>query len=78
MRFVLTGIDEANRAINMEAPDKSCEITIDASGEAWTGKETDLEIVSTPNGATIYYYDADGGETYKNYLFSGEGAIVVE
>lgn len=74
MYFHLTEIDEGNRAIKLQAEDKSYEVCIDASDAAWTGKETDIEVVNVPNGATVYYTDDTGERTYKNYLFSPEGA----
>ena len=78
MRFYLTGIDEGKREIYMTSEeDKSLVITIDASEEAWSGSEMDVEILKTPNGATIYYTAADGSKTYKNYLFSEDGYEIV-
>lgn len=74
MYFYLTAIDEAKREICFSAEDKSFTVVIDAANEAWTGKETDLEVVKVPNGATVYYTDDTGERTYKNYLFSPEGA----
>ncbi|HAM14380.1 MAG TPA: hypothetical protein DCP91_00650 [Eggerthellaceae bacterium] len=77
MRFHLTGIDEGKRQIHMAADDKSMDVTIDAAGEAWTGKATDLEVLNAPNGATVYYIADDGTKSYKNYRFDAEGATVV-
>lgn len=74
MRFYLTGIDEEKHEICMSAEDKSCTVVIDASGEAWTGKGEDVEVLEVPSGATIYYRDADGNQTYKNYLLGPDGA----
>lgn len=74
MHFYLTGIDEAKHEIYMSAEDKSFEVTINAADEKWTGKETDIEVMPVPNGATVYYTDDNGERSYKNYLFSEEGA----
>ena len=78
MRFYLTGIDVDKREIYMTSQeDESLVVTIDASAEAWSGSEDDIEVLNAPNGATVYYTDVDGSRTYKNYLFSEEGAKIV-
>jgi len=77
MRYHLTGVDEEKRAINMAADDGSSTVTIDAADEAWSGKDTDLEILNAPNGATVYYIADDGTRTYKNYRFDADGVKAV-
>ena len=75
--YHLTGIDEGKREIYVANDDETITVTIDASQAAWTGKETDLEIIMAPNGATVYYYDENGAESYKNYQFGEDGAVEV-
>ncbi len=78
MRYHLTGIDEGKREIYMVADDdETLTVTIDASGEAWSGSEKDIEVLNAPNGATVYYIDDDGARTYKNYRFGPEGVEIV-
>lgn len=77
MRYHLTGIDEEKREIYMAADDESCNVTIDASEEAWTGKASDIEVLNASNGATVYYIADDGTKTFKNYRFGAEGVSVV-
>ncbi|MBQ9068341.1 MAG: hypothetical protein IJ131_04645 [Eggerthellaceae bacterium] len=74
MRYVLIEVNEEKREIVFESEDKAYTVTVDASGEAWSGKETDLEVLTSPGGATIYYYEADGKESYVNYRFTQAGA----
>ena len=78
MRYYLTGIDEGKREIYMTAQeDESLSVTIDASDAAWTGVETDLEVVPAVDGATVYYWDAEGNKTFKNYRFTADGVVAV-
>lgn len=77
MYYILTGIDQDKKEIYFQSEDKKIEVTVDGSAEAWTGQETDVEVITAPNGATVYYYDEGGNESYKNYLFSAEGAKIV-
>ena len=78
MRYHLTGIDEDKRAIYMVADeDASLTVTIDATDEAWSGKEGDIEVLNAPNGATVYYLTEDGSSTYKNYRFEDGVAKIV-
>ncbi len=77
MRYHLTGVDEGKREIYMSADDKSLDVVIDAGDEEWTGKETDLEVLNAPNGATVYYIADDGSRSYKNYRFDADGVTVV-
>lgn len=74
MYYYLTEINEEKREIHLKAEDKSHDVVIDAADAAWTGIQTDVEVVNVPNGATVYYTDDTGERTYKNYLFSPEGA----
>ena len=78
MRYHLTGINEEKREIYMIADeDENLTVTIDASGEVWSGKETDIEVLNAPNGATVYYLADDGSRTYKNYRFEDGVAKIV-
>lgn len=74
MRYNLIEVKEDERAIILEAADKSYTVTIDATDEAWDGKETGLEVITSPGGATVYYFDEDGNESHVNYRFSEDGA----
>lgn len=77
MRYHLTGVDEGKREIYMIADDESCNITISAADEAWSGKASDIEVINAPDGATVFYLDGEGNQTYKNYRFGPEGATIV-
>ena len=78
MRYHLTGIDEEKREIYMVADDDpTCTVTINAADEVWTGKETDIEVLNAPDGATVYYIADDGTRTYKNYRFEGGQTKIV-
>ena len=78
MRYHLTGIDEDKREIYMVADDDdSLVITINAADEAWSGSASDIEVLNSPGGATVYYIADDGTSTYKNYRFTEAGAEIV-
>ena len=78
MRYHLTNVDEDKREICMTADDnEECVIAIDASGEAWSGKAADIEVLNAPDGATVYYQADDGTRTYKNYRFEDGKATIV-
>lgn len=78
MRYHLIGVNEDTREISMVADDdENCIVVINASEEAWSGKETDIEVLNAPNGATVYYLADDGSRTYKNYRFEDGKATIV-
>ena len=78
MRYHLIGINEDTREISMVADDdENCVVVINAAEEAWSGKETDIEVLNAPNGATVYYLADDGSRTYKNYRFENGKATIV-
>lgn len=78
MRYHLTGIDEEKREIYMVADDdETLTVTIDASDEAWSGSEKDIEVLNAPDGATVYYIADDGTSTFKNYRFGLKGVEIV-
>ena len=72
MRYHLTGVNEEKREIYMVADDdETMAVTINAADEAWSGKDSDIEVLNAPSGATVYYLADDGSRTYKNYRFEG-------
>ena len=78
MRYHLIGVNEDTREISMVADeDENCIVVINAADEAWSGKETDIEVLNAPNGATVYYLADDGSRTYKNYRFEDGKATIV-
>ena len=62
MRYHLTGVDEGKREMYMIADDESCNITISAADEAWSGKASDIEVINAPDGATVFYLDGEGNQ----------------
>lgn len=78
MRYHLIGVNEDTREISMVADDdENCIVVINAAEEAWSGKDTDIEVLNAPNGATVYYLADDGSRTYKNYRFEDGKATIV-